>query len=107
MWFQRNSGQASLGRTTRADAAEGLAGRLRDADRDAWFHERDMSEFERERIDLEYRVNRMEAELESLRKKRLEAYARWWNARDGRDRARHVCRKLRRRIDRSRRKGKT
>lgn len=107
MWFQRNSGQAGLGRTTRAHAAEDLAERLRDADRDAQFHERDMSEFERERIDLEYRVNRMEAELESLRRRRLEAYARWWNARDERDRARHVCRKLRRRMDRSRRKGNT
>lgn len=107
MWFQRNSGQAGLGRTTRANAAEELAERLRDADRNAQFHERDMSEFERERIDLEYRVNRMEAELESLRRRRLEAYARWWNARDERDRARHVCRKLRRRIDRFRRKART
>ena len=107
VWFQRNSGQAGLGRATREHADEGLAERLRDADRSAQFHERDMSEVERERIDLEYRVNRMEAELESLRRRRLEAYARWWNARDERDRARHVCRKLRRRIDRSRRKGNT
>ena len=102
MWFQGITGQAGLGR---APAADGLVDRLKDAENDAGSHERDMSEFERERIDLEHRVTRMEAELDSLRKRRLEAYARWWNARDGRDRALHVCRKLRRRIDRTRRTG--
>lgn len=103
MWFEGISGQAGLGRITRGtNAAEGLTDRLDSAEREAGFHERDMSSFERERIDLEHRVTRMEAELEALRQRRLEAYARWWNARDDRDRARHVCRKLRRRIDRTR-----
>lgn len=102
MWFQGITGQAGRGRTP---PGEGLADRLKDAEHDAGRHERDMSSFERERIDLEHRVNRMEAELESLRKRRLEAYAQWWNARDDRDRALHVCRKLRRRIDRTRRAG--
>ncbi|WP_017611279.1 hypothetical protein [Nocardiopsis xinjiangensis] len=102
MWFQGITGQAGQGREPTAD---GLVDRLKDAENDAGCYERDMSEFERERIDLEHRVNRMEAELDSLRKRRLETYARWWNARDGRDRALHVCRKLRRRIDRTRRTG--
>lgn len=84
---------------------ENLTERLLSAEREAGFHERDMSSFERERIDLEHRVNRMEAELESLRKRRLESYARWWNARDDRDRARHLCRRLRRKIDKMRRRG--
>lgn len=104
MWFQGISGQNGRGRTTRADAAAELTGRLENAERDIGFHERDMSELERERIDLEHRVSRMEAELETLRKKRLETYARWWHARDHRDRARHICRKLRRRLDRRRRR---
>ncbi|MES0833257.1 MULTISPECIES: hypothetical protein [Nocardiopsidaceae] len=103
MWFQGISGQAGRSRTARGgNAAEALSARLADAEREAGFHERDMSSFERERIDLEHRVTRMEAELEALRQRRLEAYARWWNARDDRDRALHVCRRLRRRIDRSR-----
>ncbi|MFD6098667.1 hypothetical protein ACFVWN_21625 [Nocardiopsis flavescens] len=107
MWFEGISGRGSgLGRITRGgDGNEAIDDRLFNAERDAGFHERDMSAFERERIDLEHRVNRMEAELEALRQRRLEAYARWWNARDDRDRALHVCRKLRRRVDRARRRG--
>ena len=97
VWFEGISAQSGRGNPT-----EGLTDRLVSAEREAGFHERDMSVFERERIDLEHRVNRMEAELEALRKRRLEAYARWWNARDDRDRALHVCRRLRRRIDRTR-----
>ncbi|MBB6120519.1 hypothetical protein [Nocardiopsis algeriensis] len=105
MWFEGISGQVGLGRATRGDsAAETLADRLRTAEREVGLHERDMSEFESERIDLEHRVARMEAELESLRRRRLEAYARWWNARDDRDRALHTCRRLRRRIDKARRR---
>ncbi|MFV2194580.1 hypothetical protein [Nocardiopsis sp. LOL_012] len=106
MWFEGISGQAGLGRIVRVgNPTEGLAERLTSAEREANRHEHDMSEFERERIDLEHRVNRMEAELENLRQRRLEAYARWWNARDDRDRALHLCRRLRRRIDRLRRRG--
>jgi chromosome segregation ATPase len=106
VWFEGISGQAGTGRIARGgNVTEGLTDRLVSAEREAGFHERDMSSFERERIDLEHRVNRMEAELESLRKRRLEAYARWWNARDDRDRARHVCRRLRRKIDKVRRRG--
>ncbi|WP_150242267.1 hypothetical protein [Nocardiopsis quinghaiensis] len=105
MWFEGISAQSGRRWIARGgNAAEGLTERLVSAEREAGFHERDMSVFERERIDLEHRVNRMEAELEALRKRRLEAYARWWNARDDRDRARHVCRRLRRRIDRTRRR---
>ncbi|SIO91245.1 hypothetical protein [Nocardiopsis sp. JB363] len=105
MWFEGISGQAGLGRNAKSgNATEGLTDRLLSAEREAGFHERDMSSFERERIDLEHRVNRMEAELESLRKRRLEAYARWWDARDDRDRARHVCRRIRRKIDKMRRR---
>lgn len=104
MWFEGISAQSGLGRIARGgNATEGLTERLVSAEREAGVHERDMSMLERERIDLEHRVNRMEAELEALRRRRLEAYARWWNARDDRDRARHVCRRLRRRIERTRR----
>lgn len=106
VWFEGISGQTGLGRTAKGgNTTEGLNDRLLSAEREAGFHERDMSAFERERIDLEHRVNRMEAELDSLRKRRLEAYARWWNARDDRDRARHVCRRIRRKIDKTRRRG--
>lgn len=105
MWFEGINGRSGLGRITRGgDGNQALNDRLLDAEREAGFHERDMSAFERERIDLEHRVTRMEAELEALRQRRLEAYARWWNARDDRDRALHVCRKLRRRVDRARRR---
>ncbi|MCY9782583.1 hypothetical protein KIK06_01605 [Nocardiopsis sp. EMB25] len=105
MWFEGISGRAGVGWTVRGgNVTEGLTERLISAEREASTHERDMSEFERERIDLEHRVVRMEAELEALRRRRLEAYARWWNARDHRDRALHVCRRLRRRIDRTRRR---
>ncbi|WP_159940185.1 MULTISPECIES: hypothetical protein [unclassified Nocardiopsis] len=105
MWFEGISAQSGRSRTARGgNTTEDLTERLLSAEREAGFHERDMSVFERERIDLEHRVNRMEAELEALRKRRLETYARWWNARDDRDRALHLCRKLRRRIDRTRRR---
>ncbi|GAB2490620.1 hypothetical protein [Nocardiopsis aegyptia] len=105
MWFEGISAQTGIGRVARGgNVAEGLTERLIRAEREAGFHERDMSAFQRERIDLEHRVARMEAELEALRRRRLEAYARWWNARDDRDRALHVCRRLRRRIDRGRRR---
>jgi chromosome segregation ATPase len=105
VWFEGISGQTRTGRVARGgNVAEGLTERLVRAEREAGYHERDMSAFQRERIDLEHRVARMEAELEALRRRRLEAYARWWNARDDRDRALHVCRRLRRRIDRGRRR---
>ncbi|MEV2275234.1 hypothetical protein AB0I72_06575 [Nocardiopsis sp. NPDC049922] len=105
MWFEGISGRVGVGRLVRVgNATEGLTDRLIRAEREAHTHERDMSEFERERIDLEHRVVRMEAELEALRRRRLEAYARWWHARDDRDRALHVCRRLRRRISRTRRR---
>jgi chromosome segregation ATPase len=106
VWFEGISGQVGLGRSAAGvNATEGLDERLHSAEREAGSHERDMSSFERERIDLEHRVSRMEAELESLRKRRLEVYARWWNARDDRDRARHVCRRLRKKIDKARKRG--
>ena len=105
MWFEGNKGRSGLGRITHGgESGRALNDRLLDAEREAGGHERDMSMFERERIDLEHRVARMEAELEALRQRRLEAYARWWNARDDRDRALHVCRRLRRRVDRARRR---
>ncbi|MDT0327525.1 hypothetical protein [Nocardiopsis lambiniae] len=105
MWFEGINGRGVLGRVTpEGDVHEALTERLLAAEREAGFHERDMSAFERERIDLEYRVTRMEAELEALRQRRLEAYARWWNARDDRDRVLHICRRLRRRVDKARRR---
>lgn len=56
----------------------------------------------REHADLESRLQRMEAELAELRQARIEAYSRWWETRESRDRALHVARRLRRRLDRMR-----
>nr|WP_234401724.1 hypothetical protein [Thermobifida halotolerans] len=55
---------------------------------------------EREHTDLESRVRRLEAELAELREARIEAYSRWWETREARDRALHVARRLRRRLNR-------
>jgi len=56
----------------------------------------------REHADLQSRLMRMEAELAELRQARIEAYSRWWETRESRDRALHVARRLRRRLNRMR-----
>ena len=53
---------------------------------------------------LEVRA-REHADLQSLaelRQARIEAYSRWWETRESRDRALHVARRLRRRLNRMR-----
>ncbi|WP_432707463.1 hypothetical protein [Nocardiopsis ansamitocini] len=60
--------------------------------------------YERDRIELEQQVRQLEAQLETIRQARIEAYTRWWNAREDRDRALHLARRLRRRIDRAQRR---
>ncbi|MBB4930172.1 chromosome segregation ATPase [Lipingzhangella halophila] len=87
-----------------AAQAEELAAQLRRAECDAGAHEADMAVFERDHADIDTRVERLEAELSALRQRRIEAYARWWNAREDRDRSLHIARRLRRRLERTRRR---
>lgn len=93
MWFV-GSGRAG------AAHAEGVAARLRKAEHDAQACQEVLADYDRDHRDLEERVERLEAELAEARRQKLEAFARWWNCREDRDRARHVARRLRRRLDR-------
>ncbi|MBB6170699.1 chromosome segregation ATPase [Nocardiopsis mwathae] len=83
---------------------ESVAARLRSAELKAQEHEADMAVFERDHTALDARVKRLESELEDLRHRRIEAYARWWNTREDRDRSLHIARRLRRRLERARRR---
>ncbi|ASU84990.1 hypothetical protein CDO52_21290 [Nocardiopsis gilva YIM 90087] len=83
---------------------ESVAARLRGVELKAQEHEADMAVFERDHTALDLRVKRLEGELEDLRRQRIEAYARWWNTREDRDRALHIARRLRRRLERVRRR---
>ncbi|PSK96596.1 hypothetical protein CLV63_111192 [Murinocardiopsis flavida] len=64
-----------------------------------------MEVFGREHAAVDRKVREIEAELEELRRRRVEAYAEWWNAREDRDRSLHIARRLRRRLERARRRG--
>lgn len=74
------------------------------AEQEAEARTADMAAYQRDHIDLDHLVRRLEAELEDLRQRRVEAYARWWNAREDRDRTLYVCRRLRRRLARIQRR---
>ncbi|WP_193789642.1 hypothetical protein [Nocardiopsis halophila] len=97
MWF------VGSGRTGAAHA-EGVAARLRKAEYDEQACQEVLADYDRDHRDLEERVERLEAELAEARRQKLEAFARWWNCREDRDRARHVARRLRRRLERLRRR---
>ncbi|GAA3735932.1 septation ring formation regulator EzrA [Spinactinospora alkalitolerans] len=83
---------------------DGLTARIDRAERDADAHEAVMAVHEREHAELARRVRLLETELDVLRRERIDAYARWWNAREDRDRTRHIARRLRRRLQRLRRR---
>ncbi|MFC7329019.1 hypothetical protein [Marinactinospora rubrisoli] len=100
MWFVAG---IRLGAGTVVDV---LAARIRHAEHAARTSEDAMLEFERDHTRLQDEVHRLEAELAELRVRRIEAYTRWWNARDDRDRQRHVARRLRRRLERVQRRGR-
>ncbi|WP_460854945.1 hypothetical protein [Nocardiopsis coralliicola] len=82
-----------------------VALRLQQAETEAETHHGRLSEFDRAHRVLEERVEHLESELAEAKRARLEAFARWFNCREDRDRARFVARRLRRRLDRRRKKG--
>ncbi|RCV51113.1 hypothetical protein DEF23_16185 [Marinitenerispora sediminis] len=84
-----------------------LSARIRHAELAARDFEDAMLEHQRDHTHLQGEVRRLEAELAELRANRIEAYARWWNARDDRDRQLHIARRLRRRLDRVQRRGRS
>ncbi|WP_192826349.1 hypothetical protein [Nocardiopsis chromatogenes] len=93
MWFV-GTGRAG------AAHADGVAARLRKAESDERSCQDVLGDYDRAHRELEERVERLEAELAEARRQKLEAFARWWNCREDRDRARHVARRLRRRLKR-------
>ncbi|MDA2807843.1 hypothetical protein [Nocardiopsis suaedae] len=93
MWFV-GTGRAG------AAHADGVAARLRKAESDERSCQDVLGDYDRAHRELEERVERLEAELAEARREKLEAFARWWNCREDRDRARHVARRLRRRLKR-------
>lgn len=98
MWFV--GGSRSRGSTV----LDGLIAEVNRAEAQAKTCDRVLDVYERDHTNLERRMRRAEAELEELRQARIDAYTRWWNAREERDRARHVARRLRRRLERLRRR---
>lgn len=94
MWF------VGPGRTRGAAHADRVAAQLRRFETEADEHDANLPPLERTHNELDERVRELEAELERLRHARLEAYAEWWHTREDRDRARHIARRLRRRLDR-------
>ncbi|WP_046471498.1 hypothetical protein [Allosalinactinospora lopnorensis] len=99
MWFVGAGRENSV-----AAQAEDIVAQLRRAECEAGAYEADMAVFERDHAELDRCVQRLEAELSALRQRRIEAYARWWNAREDRDRSLHIARRLRRRLERVRRR---
>ncbi|WP_067962756.1 hypothetical protein [Nocardiopsis trehalosi] len=98
MWFvgtERTNAAARLG---------GVAARLRRLEEEADRHDTALDRHRRAHGELDVRVRRLEVELEELRRERLEAFTGLWNARQDRDRCRHVARRLRRRAERLRRR---
>ncbi len=98
MWFVGSS------RTDGAAYADSVAARLNIAECEAEEYQNRLAELDRAHRDLEERVMRLENELTAARQDRLEAFTRWWNCREDRDRARHIARRLRRRLDRAARR---
>ncbi|MBV2363201.1 hypothetical protein ACFPZ0_06065 [Streptomonospora nanhaiensis] len=94
MWF------VGTGRGGRAAQIHGIAARLRKVQREADEREAALIGLERVHTDIQRQVQRAEEELAELRRRRIEAYSRWWAVREERDRARHVARRLRRRLER-------
>ncbi|QBI53194.1 hypothetical protein [Streptomonospora litoralis] len=94
MWF------VGTGRSNGAAHIHGVAARLRRVQREADECEAALVGLERAHADIQRRVEETEAELEELRRRRIDAYERFWTTREQRDRARHVSRRLRRRLQR-------
>lgn len=79
--------------------------RLRRVEEEAGARAGSMEVYGREHAAVDRKVREIEAELEDLRRRRIETYAEWWNAREDRDRSLHIARRLRRRLERARRRG--
>jgi len=94
VWFVRK------GRNRGSDALDALLAEVNRAELRAETCSRALAERDREHSALEARLRRLEAELAELRQARIEAYSRWWETREERDRALHVARRLRRRLAR-------
>ncbi|MDT0305279.1 hypothetical protein [Streptomonospora wellingtoniae] len=78
----------------------GVAVRLRRVQREADECDAALVGLERAHADLQRRVADAEVELEALRQQRLDAFEHFWVTREQRDRARHLSRRLRRRLHR-------
>ncbi|MFC3995359.1 hypothetical protein ACFOVU_05515 [Nocardiopsis sediminis] len=78
--------------------------RLRHAEAEAERHAASAAAHREAHIELDQRVQRLEAELAVLRHERLETCMLWFNARDDRDRNQHIARRMRRKLDRLRRR---
>ncbi|TDQ49293.1 hypothetical protein EV190_11690 [Actinorugispora endophytica] len=98
MWFV--GGNQDRGSTV----LDGLTAEVNRVELQAETCERALGVYQRDHAELDRRVRRLETELEELRRARIEAYSRWWDTREDRDRAVHVARRLRRRLERLRRR---
>lgn len=92
------------GRSVPSSQVASLAAEVGRLEADAARNERKMEEHEAEHTEWGNRVARLERELDSARGERIAAYGRWWQAREDRNRALHVARRLRRRLARLRRR---
>ncbi|WP_222936767.1 hypothetical protein [Streptomonospora sp. PA3] len=81
-----------------------MAVRLRQVQREADECDAALVGLERAHAEIQRKVEAAEAEVEALRRQRIEAYERFWVVREQRDRARHVSRRLRRRLERMHRR---
>jgi hypothetical protein len=74
--------------------------RVRRLETEARRHEETMASYGEIHAELDRRAEKLESELEAVRRDRLEAYNHWWAARESHNRALHLAGRLRRRLRR-------
>lgn len=98
VWF------VGTGRPNAAAHIHGVAARLRRVQREADECDEALAELERAHGELQRQVEEAEQRADELRRQRMEAFERFWVTREQRDRARHVSRRLHRRLQRLQRR---
>lgn len=77
-----------------------LLSRARQLEADAALDAEVMVAYEEQHAELDRRAEKLERELNQVRKQRLDTYTRWWHIREQRNRAQHRSRRLRQRLSR-------